>query len=80
MVVNDLLVEHFPTIFDIGFTSQLEEELDEIAAGDRELGADAARVLRPVHRDAGQAEQTMERVKLKDEPPAKTARSAAGRW
>ena len=53
MVVNDLLVEHFPTIFDIGFTSQLEEELDEIAAGRARLGADAARVLRPVHRDAG---------------------------
>ncbi|HKG25470.1 MAG TPA: type I DNA topoisomerase, partial [Thermomicrobiales bacterium] len=35
MVVNDLLVEHFPRIFDIGFTSQLENELDEIAAGER---------------------------------------------
>ena len=34
-VVNDLLVEHFPNIFDIGFTSQLEEELDEIASGER---------------------------------------------
>ena len=35
MVVNDLLVEHFPAIVDIGFTSSMEEELDEIAAGDR---------------------------------------------
>jgi DNA topoisomerase-1 len=34
-VVNDILVEHFPSIVDIGFTSQMEEELDEVAAGDR---------------------------------------------
>ena len=34
-VVNDLLAEHFPNVFDIGFTSQLEDELDEIASGER---------------------------------------------
>ena len=34
-VVSDLLAEHFPNVFDIGFTSQMEEELDEIASGDR---------------------------------------------
>ena len=34
-VVNDLLVEHFPNVFDIGFTSQMENELDDIASGDR---------------------------------------------
>ena len=30
-VVNDLLVEQFPGVVDIGFTSQMEEELDDIA-------------------------------------------------
>ena len=34
-VVSDLLAEHFPNIFDVGFTSQLEDELDEIATGER---------------------------------------------
>jgi DNA topoisomerase-1 len=34
-VVNDLLVEHFPKVFDVGFTAEMEEELDEIASGDR---------------------------------------------
>ncbi len=33
IVVNDLLVEHFPEIVDIKFTSHVEEELDEIAEG-----------------------------------------------
>jgi DNA topoisomerase-1 len=32
-LVNDLLVEHFPQIVDIGFTAKMEEELDEIAEG-----------------------------------------------
>ncbi len=33
IVVNDLLVEHFPEIVDINFTSHIEEELDAIAEG-----------------------------------------------
>ena len=32
-IVNDLLVEHFPEIVDIKFTSRIEEEFDEIAEG-----------------------------------------------
>ncbi|MFA5173365.1 MAG: type I DNA topoisomerase [Candidatus Paceibacterota bacterium] len=31
--VNDLLMEHFPKIVDIGFTADIEEELDEVALG-----------------------------------------------
>ena len=34
-VVNDLLVEHFPDIFSASFTAEMEEELDEIARGER---------------------------------------------
>jgi DNA topoisomerase I len=33
MLVTDLLVEHFPEIVDINFTSRIEEEFDEIAEG-----------------------------------------------
>jgi len=32
-VVNDILVNHFPEIVDIGFTAKMEEDLDEIATG-----------------------------------------------
>ena len=32
-LVNDLVVEFFPSIVDVGFTSKMEDELDKIAAG-----------------------------------------------
>ncbi len=34
-LVNDLLVEHFPQVVDYEFTAQMEERLDDIAAGDK---------------------------------------------
>ncbi len=33
LLVNDLLVEHFPEIVDIKFTAQMEENLDKVAEG-----------------------------------------------
>ena len=32
-VVNDLLVNHFPTVVDVGFTADMENKLDKIAEG-----------------------------------------------
>ncbi len=34
-VVNDLLVAHFPDYIDVGFTAEMEEDLDRIARGER---------------------------------------------
>ncbi len=36
MIVNDLLVEHFPQVVDIQFTAKMEDNLDEIASGEKE--------------------------------------------
>ncbi len=36
LVVTDLLVEHFPEIVDVKFTATMEEELDEIAEGNKD--------------------------------------------
>jgi DNA topoisomerase-1 len=33
IIVNKILTEHFPEIVDLGFTAQMEEQLDEIAQG-----------------------------------------------
>ena len=33
IAVNKILVEHFPHIFNVGFTAKMEEELDTIASG-----------------------------------------------
>jgi DNA topoisomerase-1 len=35
LVVNDLLVEHFPDIVDVEFTAGLEEKLDDVARGEQ---------------------------------------------
>ena len=35
-VVNDLLTSYFPEITGVGFTAEMEEELDEVARGQRE--------------------------------------------
>lgn len=35
LLVNDLLVEHFPNIVDYEFTAKLEDNLDKIAEGDK---------------------------------------------
>jgi DNA topoisomerase I len=67
-VVNDLLSEHFPAVFDISFTSQMEGELDEIAAGDRSWVPTLREFYDPFSETLSKAEQTIERIKLKDEP------------
>lgn len=35
-IVNDMLVEHFPVIVDLQFTATMENQLDEIAAGQKQ--------------------------------------------
>ena len=72
MIVNDLLVEHFPRIFDIGFTSQMEAELDEIAAGERDWVPTMREFYVPFTETLKQAEQSIQRVRLKDEPSGET--------
>ncbi|HEV2107722.1 MAG TPA: type I DNA topoisomerase [Thermomicrobiales bacterium] len=67
-VVNDQLVEHFPGIFDVDFTSRLEEELDEIAGGEREWVPTMRQFYGPFTETLQRAELTMERVKIRDEP------------
>lgn len=68
LVVNDILVEHFPTIVDIGFTSGMEEELDDIASGERSWVPVVREFYSPFKDTLQHAEQTMERVKVRDEP------------
>ena len=36
IAVSGLLTNHFPDIMDVGFTARIEEQLDEIASGERE--------------------------------------------
>ena len=67
-VVNDQLVQHFPDVFDVGFTARMEEALDEIA----DDGRDWVDVLRqfygPFEQQLKTAEATMERAEVQAQP------------
>jgi len=50
-VVTDFLVTHFPEVIDYSFTAKIEEELDEIAQGEKEWRAMMAGFYGPFHAD-----------------------------
>ncbi len=63
-LVNDLLVEHFPEVMDYGFTAQMEEQLDEIAAGRQEWVPVVREFYRPFALQVARADQRIEKVEL----------------
>jgi len=66
-VVNDLIVEHFPNIVDLSFTAKMEEELDEIAEGER-AWVDVVRAFyNPFSEQVKRAEELMPEVKAEPE-------------
>ncbi len=65
--VNDLLVKHFDSLFNVGFTASMEEHLDGIARGEEQM----APVLQEFYNFFGpqlqEAERTMEKVAFEPE-------------
>lgn len=57
MVVNDFLVEQFPTILDYAFTANVEEEFDEIAEGKLQWQDMMKKFYAPFHKNV---EDTLE--------------------
>lgn len=57
MVVNDFLVEHFPDITDFSFTSEIEQEFDEIATGKLEWKKMIDNFYKPFHKKVKVTEQ-----------------------
>jgi DNA topoisomerase-1 len=66
-IVNDMLVEYFSDVIDVGFTARMEDELDEIAEG----GKNWVEVLRefytPFERDLEHAAQAIEKIEVNEE-------------
>lgn len=62
-VVNDLLVAHFPDIFDIEFTAQMEENLDRIAEGEKGWVETLKEFYLPFQKDLETAKVSMRDVK-----------------
>ncbi|MCB9193359.1 MAG: type I DNA topoisomerase [Flavobacteriales bacterium] len=62
MVVNDFLVEHFPSIVDLNFTAKVEEEFDVIAEGREDWRTMIARFYKPFHATIGNVKETAEKA------------------
>jgi len=63
-IVSDLLTQHFSEIVDLDFTAQLEEELDEIARGEREWVSVLREFYTPFEETLNQASEKIERVNI----------------
>ncbi len=55
-VVSSFLEEHFPTYISDTFTSDMEDELDEIASGDREYEKTLSDFYKPFHKEVASKE------------------------
>jgi DNA topoisomerase-1 len=64
LVVNDILAQHFPKIVDLDFTAQLEEELDEIARGEKRWVPVLKDFYTPFEETLSQAADKIERVNI----------------
>jgi DNA topoisomerase-1 len=61
--VNELLVKHFPDIFEVAFTAQMEESLDEIEDGDQKWVETVRQFYKPFAEDLKQAGIDMDDLK-----------------
>ncbi|MEP7188634.1 MAG: type I DNA topoisomerase, partial [Roseiflexaceae bacterium] len=65
-VVTELLVEHFPNIVDYGFTSAMEQQLDDIAEGQKKWVPVLQEFYGPFERTLATAKETMRNIKRED--------------
>jgi len=68
VLVNDLLVEHFPELIDVKFTAKMEEELDEIEEGQYEWTKVVGDFYRPFSRHLEKAKNEMRNIKREETP------------
>ncbi|HEY4666460.1 MAG TPA: type I DNA topoisomerase [Anaerolineales bacterium] len=68
VIVNDLLVEHFPEIVDLGFTARMEEELDKVASGERNWVELLRDFYGPFEEQLALAQKQMPEMKADAEP------------
>ena len=68
IVVNDLLVEHFPDVLEVNFTAQMEEDLDRIAAGEKPWVDTIRTFYTPFAAQVALAEEKMPELNMGPEP------------
>jgi len=68
IVVNDLLVGHFPDYIDVGFTAQMEENLDRIASGEQEWVPVLHDFYEPFSATLSKAREEMPTIQMGNDP------------
>lgn len=68
-LVNDLLVEQFPDVVDVSFTSQMEERLDDVAEGGREWRRVLGDFYGPFEQEIERAEREVAHISLEKPAP-----------
>lgn len=78
--VNELLTGYFPDVVDVGFTAQMEEELDEIAAGNRPWSPVVLEFYKPLQAALLAAESAPALMRPTDETCDRCGKPMAIRW
>jgi DNA topoisomerase-1 len=79
-IVNDMLIEHFPDVFDVGFTAEMEEELDEIARGERPWEPVVRQFFEPLESKLESAKAAPRVEEVTDEVCDKCGKAMVIRW
>jgi len=72
LVVNDLLVAHFPEIVDVGFTAKMEENLDKIADGQKKWIKVIKDFYNPFEKNLKQKYEEVSKKDITEKPTKKT--------
>jgi DNA topoisomerase-1 len=68
VLVNDLLIEHFSNVVDVGFTARMEEDLDRIASGNLPWVKVVREFYMPFSQQVEEAEQQIPEMNMGPEP------------
>jgi len=66
VLVSDLLSQHFPRIVDLGFTAEMEEELDAIARGEKSRLPVLEEFYVPFEKDLSMASRSLPKIKIEE--------------
>ena len=68
LIVNDLVTEYFPNIVDVGFTANMEEQLDQVASGNQSWVEIVTEFYGPFAQQVEHANEAMPEMKSEPEP------------
>lgn len=67
-IVNHIMEECFPDILNVGFTAELENDLDSVEEGKRQWVKVIDEFYQPFAKEVSAADEKLAKVKIKDEP------------